>query len=341
MATLADVARLSATSRSTASRALKNDPRISAATAERVRLVAAALHYQPNLAARSLTTGRSGILGLVLPTTALTGDPYGAQLVNAVTTGAMDRDRGVMLWLSHDRPGGAVSELLSGSIIDGLVISIIALGDAWVQSLLEGPVPVVLVGRPPQAEAEEALSWVAVDNAGGTAALLAHLREEGYERIATIRGPVGNTDADERHAAYVAALGGEAAVDANLVAVGDFGYESGYAAAQRLLARRPDCIVAANDHAALGAVDAITDAGLSIPGDVAVAGWDDVASLRRRGVELTTVRQDVEAVGREAVAILLELLDGDAEGPVRRVLPTELVVRESTRRPAGGPMSSA
>ena len=328
VATLADVARLSSTSRSTASRALKNDPRISDATAARVRLVAEALDYKPNISARSLSTGRSGILGLVLPTGQLTGDPYGARIVSAVTSAAMASEHAVMLWLSHSRPGGAVQEVLKGGLVDGLVVSITAQQDPWLESLLDSGIPCALIGRH---STRSDLSYATVDNVGGSNALMAHLLSQGFQRIAMVRGPLGNSDADERYAAYAAALGGDVGVDANLVTYGDFTYDSGYAGAQRLLRHQPDCIVASNDHMALGVVDAVTDAGLSVPQDVGVTGWDDMRELHRPLVSLTTVRQDVAAVGMEAVSLLLEIVNG-ATGPIQRVMPASLVVRNSTLR---------
>lgn len=328
MVTLADVARLSATSRSTASRALNSDSRISPATTERVRLVADALGYRPNLAARSLSTGRSGIIGLILPTGQLTGDPYGAQLVGAVTAAAADGNHAVMLWLSHREPSGAVHEVLQNGIVDGLVISITAQDDPWVDALLDGPLPCTLIGRH---AGRPDTSFATIDNLTSTRALMAHLLDQGYQRLSFIRGPVGNADSDERYAMFVEALGGPDAVDANLVAVGRFDYDSGYRCAQSLLRYDTDCIVAANDHMAVGAIDAIHASGRSVPDDVAVTGWDDFLEIRRNSIGLTTVKHDVEAVGREATLILLALLAG-AEAPIQRVLPTSLVIRDSSRR---------
>ncbi|MEO6712236.1 MAG: LacI family DNA-binding transcriptional regulator [Mycobacteriales bacterium] len=328
MVTLADVARLSATSRSTASRALRGDPRISAATTQRVRFVAESLAYQPNLAARSLATGRSGILGLIVPTGQLTGEPYGAQLVGAVTTAAAANDYAVMLWLSHQQPSGAVQEALHNGIVDGLVISIIAQEDPWVNALLDGPLPTSLVGRH---ALRDDLSYATVDNTTSTRALMEHVLDQGYQRIGTIRGPHGNADAEERHSVFVEAIGGAEALDANLVETGAFNYESGYACARSLLRHEPDCIVAANDQTAIGAIDAIHDAGLSVPRDVAVTGWDDLLTVRRPTNGLTTVHHDIESVGREATSILMQLIGG-AKGPIQRTLPASLVIRGSTPR---------
>lgn len=136
---------------------------------------------------------------------------------------------------------------------------------------------------------------------------------------------------DERYAVYVGAFGGSAMIDANLVTVGGFDYDTAYRCAKSLLRHEPACIVAANDHMALGVFDAVIDAGLSVPGDIAVTGWDDMREIRRPTIGLTTVRQDIQAVGREATSILLELLAG-ATGPIQRTLPTSRVVRESTMR---------
>ena len=232
-----------------------------------------------------------------------------------------------MLWLSHREPSGAVHEILRNGIVDGLVISIVAQDDPWVNALLDGPLPCTLIGRH---TARDDVSYASIDNISSTRALMRHLIESGYRRIGMVRGPIGNADSDERYAMYVEALGGELAVDANLVAVGGYDYDSGYRGAQTLLRYDPDCLVAANDHIALGAVDAVRDAGLSVPGDVAVTGWDDMRELSRPSIGLTTIRHDVEAVGREATSILLELLAG-AAGPIQRTLPTSLVIRDSTR----------
>ncbi|MEU4607312.1 LacI family DNA-binding transcriptional regulator [Kribbella sp. NPDC023972] len=328
--TLADVARMSATSRSTASRALKGDPRISEETADRVRLVAKALGYRPNVAARTLATGRSGIFGLIVPSS-LMDDVYGAQLVSAVTTAAGEHDGGVMLWLSHDRPSRAIRETVSNGIIDGLVVSILAQNEPWIDELLDSGLPCVLIGRH---SSRTDTSYAAIDNITATRALMEHLRDQGYMRVATIRGPIGNTDAEERHSVFIEAMGGADQIDANLVAVGDFSYESGYDAAAALLRHGPDCIVAGNDPMAMGALAALRAAGLRIPEDIGVSGWDDVRDANRIDVRLTTVHHDMAAVGREAVEILLKQMGG-VQGPIRRTVPASLVIRESTLRTSG------
>lgn len=289
----------------------------------RVQAAAESLGYRPNVAARALTTGRSAILGLILPTDQLTSDPYGARLVAAVTSRAAESNHAVMLWLSHRAP--ELDATMLNGVVDGLIISIVAQNDPWVTALLDGPLPYSFIGR--HAKRADA-SYATVDNVSGTRALMSHLLECGYRRIAMVRGPIGNADADERYATYVEALR-SAGLDHDLIAVGDFRYLSGYKSAQQLLRHRPDCIVAANDHMAWGAVDAVRDAGLAIPADVAVTGWDDMDAFRRPSLGLTTVSHNVEAVGREATGILLELLAGGTR-PIRRTIRSSLVVRDST-----------
>jgi LacI family transcriptional regulator len=306
---------------------LKNDPRISEETAGRVRLVANALGYRPNVAARTLATGRSGIFGLIVPSV-LMEDAYGAQLVNAVTNTVGEHDGGVMLWLSHDRPSRVIRETVSNGIVDGLIVSMQVQDDPWVDELLDGGPPCVLVGRPRR---RVDASYATIDNITPTKALMEHVLEQGYHRIATIRGPIGNTDAEERHSVFVEAMGGAGQIDARLVGVGDFTFEGGYAAATDLLRHSPDCIIAGNDPMAIGALAAVRAAGLRVPEDVGISGWDDRRDSNRPDVRLTTVHHDMAAVGREAVEILLELMGG-AERPVQRTVPASLVIRESTRR---------
>jgi DNA-binding LacI/PurR family transcriptional regulator len=160
-----------------------------------------------------------------------------------------------------------------------------------------------------------------------------HLLEGGSRRIAIVLGPAERSDTKDRLAGYRKALAErDVAVDSDLVAQGDFTVLSGYEAMRRLLPQRPDGVFATNDLMAVGVLRALTEAGLRVPDDVAVAGFDDLPIAATTEPALTTVAHDIDVVGEAAVETLLRLLDSDAPRPTEPiVVPAPLLVRQSTR----------
>jgi DNA-binding LacI/PurR family transcriptional regulator len=296
--------------------------------------VAESLQYRPNRAARSLASGRSGVIGLVLPVDQLVNDPYGAILINGVAQSAAARDHGLMLWMTHKEPGATVRELFSGGLVDGLVISAIALGDTWVEKLLDGPLPTVLVGRHPNRSDTD---MVEIDNTAAARLVVEHLIGLGHRRIATITGPEERSDAMARLATFHTVLA-EHDLEAppELVVKGDFSPWSGLSAMVRLLPHRPTAVFAANDQMALGALEAINLAGLRVPDDISVAGFDDFPAALVSNPPLTTVGQDVDLVADRAVAHLISLLGTGTSGS-DLLVGAELRVRGSTGSPAPSP----
>jgi LacI family transcriptional regulator len=335
MVTLEEVARTSGVSRATASRALNGRDRVSPEVRNRVRIVANALGYRPNPAARSLASGRSGALGLVIPTGHLVEDPYGAHLVQAVAETATRHDQAVMLWLARAEPSAAVRDEFRTGLVDGLVISGVGFGSEWIEDLIDGPHPSVLVGRHPT---RTDVASVQIDNVAGAHAAVEHLLDGGSRRVAIVLGPPERSDTQDRLAGYRAALSErELAVDPNLVGQGDFTVQSGYDAMRALLPHRPDGVFATNDLMAAGALRALAEAGLRVPDDVPVAGFDDLPIAATTEPALTTVAHDIDVVGEAAVETLLRLLDSDSPRPAEPrpaepiVVPAPLLVRQSTR----------
>jgi LacI family transcriptional regulator len=327
--TLEEVARTSGVSRATASRALNGRARVSPEVRNRVRIVANAMGYRPNPAARSLASGRSGALGLVIPTGHLVEDPYAAHLVEAVAETATCHDQALMLWLARVEPGPVVRNEFRTGLVDGLVISGVGFGAAWIEDLIDGPHPCVLIGRHPT---RTDVATIEVDNAAGAKAAVAHLIETGARRVAIITGPPERTDNQDRVQGYEEALAEHGLdLDDALARPGDFTVESGYEAMRQLLPQAPDAVFAANDPMAVGALRAIGEAGLSVPDDIMVAGFDDLPVAATTDPPLTTVRQDIGLVGESAVEALVRLLDDDPTDPERVVIPAPLVVRQSTR----------
>jgi LacI family transcriptional regulator len=187
-------------------------------------------------------------------------------------------------------------------------------------------------------------SYVTSDNTTAAGIAVHHLRSLGHRKIATICGPANQLPALQRLDGFRTAMAELALpVPAAYVVYGDFFYASGYARMQDLLdvGKRPTGVFVAGDQMAIGAMRAIADAGLDVPGDISVVGFDDIESAAFLRPALTTIAQDYLSMGAAAVALLLKMIqDGRGDGPRRRrrppprLLPCRLVVRESTAPPA-------
>jgi LacI family transcriptional regulator len=189
------------------------------------------------------------------------------------------------------------------------------------------------MNTPAHATEGDACDAIAVDNHAGAKAMVEHLAARGCRRIALIGGPANNFDAQERLRGYREALAERLPGTPGLVVDGDFSEEAGYRAGQVLLglAPRPDAIFAANDMMAIGCLFALNEAGVSVPGDIALAGFDDIPIARFVTPPLTTVRVRIADMGQRATDVLLHALKGDKAAEAI-TLPVELVARESTNR---------
>jgi LacI family transcriptional regulator len=327
---LEQIAKLSGVSRSTVSRVINNDPNVSVATREKVMQVVKRVNYTPNAAARGLAAGRTHVLGLVIPTgvAALFTDPYFPILIQGVSSACNAREYSVMLWLAEpEYERRQIRQIMYSGLVDGVIVSSMLLNDSLVQALFEGDLPFMLVGRHPT---DKRASYVDADNIGGAREAVTHLLRLGRTRVATITGPQNMTAGVDRLTGYLAALRARGLVsDPSLIAEGDFTEASGYRAMQQLLACQPDAIFAGSDIMAIGAMRALREAGLRVPEDVAVVGFDDVPQAARVEPPLTTVRQPIHRLGATTVDSLLDLISYPDSTPRRIVLPTELVVRAS------------
>lgn len=332
--TLDDVARLGGVSRATASRALNHRAGVRPDVRERLTRLADSLGYRPNRAARNLATGRSSVLGLVIPSDDLRVDPYGTSMVHAVARAATEADQGLMLVLDSGEPGRTVRHIIRDGLIDGVVVSAVAAGEAWVEELLNADLPTVLIGNHPT---RLDVDVVDVENEHSSERIVTHLFEQGCTRLATVTGPLDRVDAQLRLAGFHRAHAARHdVVDEELVVVGDFGRFSGIAAGRQLAAlapaRRPDGVFAANDEMALGVLRALTDAGIDVPGDVAVAGFDGTAAdLDAVEMTVTSMRQPFAEIATAAVAEMLARIDGSSPKG-RLLIAPELFVGQSSNR---------
>ena len=341
--TLEEIAKLAGVSRSTVSRVINNHPNVSPEVRERVWKVIRELDYQPHAAARSLATRRTQVLGLIIPqaVTILFTDPFFPLLIRGIADACNARRYHLMLSLFS--PGDEQRELYSRFIrsghLDGVIISSTVIDDPLIPRLLKDKIPFVLVGRYPH---DPQVNYVDADNRAGAQMAVDYLIRLGHRRIATITGPLNMIAGLDRYEGYKTALTNRGiSFDENLVAEGDFTEEGAYQAMQTLLPQKPTAVFVASDTMAMGAIKAIREAGLRIPEDISVVGFDDLQSSSFTAPPLTTVRQPVYQLGSTAASLLIDLIEGKSEPPQHIILPTELVIRESCASPKNPGIHSA
>jgi len=328
--TIRDVAKVAGVSATTVSRVYNHGELVTEETRERVRAVAKRMGYRPNVTAQSLSHGRTRTVGLILPA------PHGeffSEIIRGIDEVTQAADHFLLISSSHYSlsDNKAALHALRGRV-DGLLVMTTHV-DAQ-QALLEDlavDVPVVFINSP---VGNASCNAFEIQNRGGAYAATTHLIERGHECIGIIVGPPDSHDVRERVAGYRAALT-EAGhdPDAQPVIAGDFTQASGFAAGHKILSLNPmpDAFFACNDYMAIGAMAALQKAGVRIPGDMGIAGFDDIPSARYNTPALTTVRVPVYDLGRQSAERLMALLQADGSpAPARCMLPSELVVRSST-----------
>jgi LacI family transcriptional regulator len=328
--TLERIGELAGVSRSTVSRVINNQPHVKPEVRDRVLKVVAETGYVPNPAARSLVSQRSGIIGLTIPLAiqSLFDDPYFSRLILGISRVSNAHDHVLSLFLFHSKEEEAklYPKIERKQFLDGIIITATHVDDPLIPGLLANNVPFVLVGR----HEDPRVSYVEPDNVAGAHTAVSHLMRLGYRHIATITGPLDNLAALDRKQGYMDALRDRGRlIDEALLVSGDYTAASGYEAMRRLLPHKPDAVFVASDTMALGALRALSVAGLTVPDDVAVVSFDDLPHATTSDPPLTTVRQPILRAGMLAVETLLDIMSNGLEPPRRIIMPTELVVRAS------------
>jgi DNA-binding LacI/PurR family transcriptional regulator len=326
--TLDDLAALSGVSRATVSRVI-NGGSVSEATRDRVMAVLERTGYRPNLAARTLASGRSGVVGVVMHVESreLFQDPYFSQLLQGMTDALSDTATGMMLWLGNRSKEETLHQILGMGLLQGVIVTAYNLEDPLVDGLLRSSLPTVLVGH---RRADRSASYVDVDHVQAADSVTSHLVDAGRRTIGHITGRRGTVAGEDRITGYERAMARAGLPTGGLVVDGDFRKASGASGAFELLDRGVDAIFCANDATAAGALESLRDRGMRVPDDVALAGFDDLEFAAVMDPPLTTVRQGIRAQGTEAAHTLSRLLDDPDGGPRRVILPTELIIRRST-----------
>lgn len=325
--TIRDVAREAGVSVSTVSRVLNDKDDVAPETYERVQSIIRQLGYTSSLAARSMRNRRSNVIGLIMPDV---GDPFSIEVMKGVNQAIARHGYDLIIYTSGTIRMNSKAErerhyvsLLNGSIVDGTIIVTPA------ATSFSTSAPVVAVD--PNNESPDCPAVTSTNYAGALAAM-EYLIGLGHRRIGFIGGRPDLQSAQQRREAYVNALAQAAIpVDQALIETGDFLMAAGRSCAQRLLSlpRPPTAIFAANDQSAFGAMDAAREAGLRLPEDLSVVGFDNLSAAAQMRPSLTTVDQFVIEMGFQATEMLIALIQGRSPDGDRRVISTRLVIRES------------
>jgi len=327
-ASIRDVARLAGVSHMTVSRVLNNHPNVSEVTRARVEQAIAELRFRPSRTARALANGASRVIGVL----EATGGRFHGPASTMVALEDAARAEGFSVMIAVIDPGDPGSEVAAVEhLLDQGAAGLILVGPGATASgaLADaaGDIPLVVM------HAAQISGAGSADQLEGGRRAARHLLDLGHTAIAHLAGPAGWLEAESRATGFVAELAA-AGLAPVAVEAGDWTPDSGFEAGRALLARGGfTAVFCANDQMALGLLHAAREAGVEVPGDVSVIGFDDIGEAAHYAPALTTLRQDFPALGRSAIGALLAQLNGTpAPGAAP---PPELVVRESTGLPRG------
>ncbi|MFC8723477.1 LacI family DNA-binding transcriptional regulator [Kitasatospora sp. NPDC057198] len=328
MPTLDEVARRAGVSRTAASRVINNAPHVSRAKREAVERAVRELGFVPNPTAQALASRRVGAVVLAVSSDepGLFADPFFAEVIVGVSAALEQTDLELVLLLANTPRGrDRLERLLRSRRADGVMLMALRGDDPLGRLAEQTDLPVVFGGLPLTGEPRW---YVDADNRGGARLAAEHFVRTGRRRPVMITGQLDTRVAAAREQGFTEGLA-LAGVPLLGVEAGDFTEDGGAAAMERLLAAHPapDALFTASDAMAIGALRTLRTRGLRVPEDVAVIGFNDLASARHTAPPLTTVHQPVRALGREMARMLVAAIEGDDPSPL--ILPTRLTVRES------------
>lgn len=327
MVSLRDVAKRAGVSASTASRAISGHPQVREETRRRVMAAAAELGYEVARSGRDASGGRRHLIGLLIPDVIT---PFYAELLNCVQGVVFDRGCDLVLYVSQGRsPRQVIQHIASARHLSGVIVVTPRHSEDEELRKLGADQSVVVLDH--RAEGS-GFPHVTVDNLRAAHRAVTHLVNRGWRKIGILTGPLSVQSAMDRLRGYRLALE-EAGIDfdPSLVKKGDFMQDTGYAIVRQWIDDQPlpDALFCSNDLMAAGALQAFKEAGVDVPGKVAVMGFDDLPIASQTSPPLTTVAQPILEMCEAAVRLLMRLVQGDEPDTHRVVLDADLVIRTS------------
>lgn len=327
------VAERAGVSQSAVSRVFTPGASVSPKTAAKVRKAAMELGYRPNVLARSLITGKSRIIGLVV---AYLENQFYPEAMERLSNALQERGYHILVFMANSDEAvtdGVIDELLDYQV-DGIITASVSMSSDLTARCEAAGIPIVMFNRQ---QDDDRLSCVRSDNVAGGRKVAELLLRTGHERVAYIAGWEGASTQRDREAGFLAGLAEGGGV---LFARGEgkFSYAAAADAARAMFARsdRPDAVFVANDHMAFAVLDVLRfELGLRVPQDVSVVGYDDVKLAAWPAFDLTTVRQPANRMVAETVDILLTRIEDPSAQPRRVAIDGPLILRGSTRKPEG------
>jgi len=330
--TINQIASLANVSKGTVSKVLNNYPHVSQEIRDRVMAVVQQTGFQRNHVAQLLASSRSNIIGLIIPSGAKSvfADPYFPHLTENITKACntFGLTLSLMLFYTEHENFSATKNIITNGLLDGVILSGDRKDNAILPYLIESHTNFVFLGRPMNGER---VHFVDVDNFGGGKQATNYLISRGYRQIGII-GCNHNWAGDHRYMGYCEALQENGILyDPNRVTFADFSMDGAYHAMKKLLKAGIDAVFVISDTMAIGALKCIREHGLSVPEDIALIGFDDLPVALHADPPLTTIRQPITEQGRLAVETLVQLIEEPNHTLRQMVLPTELVIRGTTR----------
>lgn len=329
--TIKDIAKRANVSTATVSRVINNKSEgISPQTREQILAIIKEMNYQPNALARGLITRKTSTIGLILPDIT---NPFFPELVRGVEDSANKAGYSVFLCNSDDnvKKEKKYIQLMKEKKVDGIIFSSSATySEEHYDDLIRSDIPVVLIDRGTE---NTSYSGVFLKNFEGAYLATKHLTDLNHKRIGCIAGPEAIWNSSVRLEGYKQAIRDAGIpVDENLIAIGDYRMEGGFATAKRLLEeQRVSAIFACNDLMACGVYEAAQLLDLRIPVDLSVVGFDDIMLIKTLTPKLTTIRQSTYMMGKEAAKLLIQQVTKKGTKPKSVYVEPELIIRESTR----------
>ena len=328
VATLKDVAALAGVSTSAVSRTFTQGASISPAMRARVEHAAAELGYRPNFLAASLTTGRTKLIGLVSNNF---HNPVFLEVFDLFTRALQDRGlRPLLVNLSEETDPDASVRLLQQYSVDGVVVASSTLPPGFAEAFAHAGVPVVhSFGRQSDAPV---VHVVGVDNIAAGRMAARELIARGYKKVAFLGGPEAATSTQDRLAGFRGAVTRHKELSLSISYASAYSFEAGRTEMQRLLAEAPaEAYFCGDDVLSIGALSALADAGLSVPGDVGIIGFNDMEMAGWANFNLTTIHQPVAKIIAASVDLVVALVDAPETLPEVRLFPCHVVSRKTLR----------